>query len=104
MCKNRILGFACEYGCREARRRHCDYSSAWPVPPLEVSKIGEGYITRLVGDGVRSAAARDCGDEATAKFHRESVSKMRALIKAEFGDAVTADELFDCGYRAVRNA
>ncbi len=66
-----------------------------PVAPAELDETTAGYVRRLVADGHRAAVARGRRDEATANLHRETVSKLRSLVKP-----LSADELFGIGYRA----
>jgi hypothetical protein len=103
MCKDRILGYAVDFGVREIKRRRMNYKDSWPVAPVEISNFGTELIHRLVCDGIRAAIAREQKDEATAALHRETVSKCRGLIKSEFKGTVSSYDLFECGYRCVRN-
>lgn len=103
MNKDRILGYAVQVACREVKFRYMNYNEPVPVAPFEITNLGDDYIRRLVGDGIRGAVARAQGDESRAQFARETVRKMRGVVKAEFESAVSADELFEIGYRAFRN-
>lgn len=85
--------------------RHCaDFTSGTeygqmgfePFAPNGLGATNEGYIRRLVGDGHKAGIARRQGDQARVSLARESVPKLRALLK----DVVSADEVFSIGYKA----
>jgi hypothetical protein len=69
-------------------------SGNMPVNPLGLDPTTAGYVMRLIGDGRRAAVAREQGDEARATFARESVAKLRPLLRPHF----SADVCFNCGY------
>lgn len=68
-----------------------------PWAPNGLGDINAGYIRRLVGDGHKAGVARRQGDQARVTLARESVPKLRAIIK----DVASADELFSIGYKAA---
>jgi hypothetical protein len=68
-----------------------------PFAPNGLGETNAGYIRRLVGDGHKAGVARRQGDQARVTLARESVPKLRALLK----DVVSADEVFSVGYKAA---
>lgn len=99
MNRDRILGYAVDLACFMGGTNY-GHMGRDPRPPEELDANQAGYIQRLVSDGRRAAIAREQHDEARANLCRETVPKLR-WIKAELG--TSADELYDIGYRSVRN-
>ena len=70
-----------------------------PKPPAGIDEATAGYVRRLIGDGRRCGSAMDEQDQARADFARESVRKLRPLLRPL---GFSADTLFSLGYRSVR--
>lgn len=97
MCLNRVYGWATDLACFLSGSQYGQMGND-PQPPEELAddSLLIGSVRRLVCDGRRAALARRDGDEARAALHRETVPKLRGLIKP-----ASADELFSIGYRSV---
>ena len=78
-----------------------EYGQSGNVPqaPDGIDEATAGYVVRLVGDGRRAGIAVDEHDSARADFARESVRKLRPLLRPH---GICADTCFNVGYRSVR--
>jgi len=70
-----------------------------PAHPSQLDELTAGYVRRLIGDGRRNAIALDENDQARADFARESVQKIRPILRPL---GFSADCCFSLGYRSVR--
>jgi hypothetical protein len=68
-----------------------------PWAPNGLGDINADYIRRLVGDGRKAGIAARQRDQARVNLARETVPKLRAILK----DVVSADEVYSIGYKAA---
>jgi hypothetical protein len=88
-----LSAYAVDYGCFLA-----GHDRPASPPATEITDADLESVRRLVGDGRRAAIARQRGDESLASAMRETVRKLRPMVKHL---PCKADELFDIGYRTV---